>query len=165
MIKNILSFTILFVISIFVICSYQLAYGQIKSPSSYSYLTAGNDQEITWNVNGDSASIVLLQYSSDGGSTWGYIASCGMLAGSYTWVIPVNIDSWQCMVRIEKYVGTRYVTLASTGIFSIRKIDPLMSVRGVFSHRVVDINTGVDQPSQGKPVDLPGNSWKSGNRR
>ncbi len=115
----------------------QVAYGQITSPAEYSNLTAGANQEITWKVKGDSACIVLLQYSTDAGLSWNYIATTGIAAGSYIWVIPVGISSYFCRVRIAKFTGAGYVQVASTGNFSIEMLNPTSGINAVFSHRVI----------------------------
>jgi hypothetical protein len=141
--KKSLVFTSIFVILLLGVSQQQMAYGQITSPANYSYLTAGADQEITWNVNGESPKTVLLQYSTDGGYTWNGIGSCAISSGSYDWVIPVGINSWACMVRIQKCDGKNYKTFASTGTFSINRLDPSVGCQEVFSHRLVATSSGV----------------------
>ncbi|HEY9165682.1 MAG TPA: hypothetical protein VIS48_05920 [Candidatus Kryptonia bacterium] len=137
MIRRIFVFASLLVILTLCISCQQTAYGQIRTPEKYSLLTAGSDQEITWNTQGDSASIILLQFSTDGGANWDYIGTSGVLAGTYNWVIPVTINSWDCMIRMEQYNGSRYETIASTGIFSINALDPSAYAQGVFSHHPI----------------------------
>lgn len=115
----------------------QVVYGQITSPATNSFQVAGADQQISWKVKNDSTSIVLLQYSTDGGQSWNYIASSGIAAGSYDWIIPVTINSFLCKVRIVKYTGRGFTTVATTGNFSIARMSPLSTINHVFSHRVM----------------------------
>lgn len=147
MIKSMLSFTSLVVISTLGIVIQETAYGQITLPASSSYLTAGTDQDINWNVNGESPKTVILQYSTDGGSTWNCIGSCAVSTGTYHWVIPVGVDSWDCMVRIQKCVGINLKTFASTGLFTIKSLNPNSTIQEVFSHRLVTPSTNTKRSS------------------
>ena len=118
----------------------QSAYGQIISPSNNSFLTAGSNQEIAWVVNNDTTSIVVLQYSTDAGYSWNFIASTGIAAGEYQWVIPVGINSLACEVRIEKFTRSGGTTIASTRDFTITSVDRLANTNAVFSHRLIANN-------------------------
>ena len=120
----------------------QTVCGQIISPSNNSILTAGNDQVISWRPMKDSLSTVVLQYSTDGGFSWNYIASTGIAARSYDWIIPVDLGSYFCMIRMIGYNGTAYVTLATTGNFSVLTLDQRTSSSAVFSHRALALGNG-----------------------
>lgn len=117
----------------------QVAQAQITSPSNNSFLTAGANQEISWKVKKDSTSIVTLQYSTDAGYSWNYIASTSIGAGTYEWIIPVGINAYSCEVRIVQFTASGYTTIASTGNFSIAILNPYTSANAVFSHRVVTL--------------------------
>lgn len=126
----------------------QEVYGQITSPADNSILTAGSDQVIFWKANGNSAGTVLLQYSTNGGTSWNLIASAGMVARSYDWIIPVNINSYYCMVRMQQYNGITYTTVASTGFFSVSSLDQVSTSSEVFSHRDVALSGSKKQHLQ-----------------
>ncbi|HQT92646.1 MAG TPA: hypothetical protein PL001_11545 [Candidatus Kryptobacter bacterium] len=115
----------------------QVAYGQVTSPANNSFLVAGSNQEISWNVTGDASSIVVLQYTTNGGATWNSIAPSGMAAGSYNWVIPVGTNSYLCKVRIVRYTSKGLIPVATTGNFSIANLNPYSQISAVFSHRVI----------------------------
>lgn len=127
----------LLVISAIAVSSQQVAYGQITSPSTNSFVLAGVDQRISWNVTKDSTSIVVLQYSTDAGRNWNTIGTCGIAARSYDWIIPVAINSYLCKVRIVKYTAKGYTKVAETGNFSIARMFSLSTINEVFSHRVI----------------------------
>ncbi len=125
------------VISAFAVSSRQMAYGQITSPGTNTFVLAGANQRISWNVGRDSKSIVLLQYSTDAGSTWNHIAATGIAAGSYNWVIPVTVNSFLCKVRMVKYTRREFTRVAETGNFSIARMFSYSTINEVFSHRVI----------------------------
>ena len=111
--------------------------GRVTSPANNSFLVAGSNQEISWNVTGDASSIVVLQYTTNGGATWNSIAPSGMAAGSYNWVIPVGTNSYLCKVRIVRYTSKGLIPVATTGNFSIANLNPYSQISAVFSHRVI----------------------------
>ncbi len=128
------SFLVMFALAV---CCQQVAFGQITSPTNNSFLVAGSNQEITWNVKGDSSSIVVLQYTTNGGSSWNSIASSGMAAGSYNWVIPVGTNSFLCKVRIVRYTSKGLIPVSTTGNFSIANLNFYSQICAVFSRRVM----------------------------
>ena len=123
----------------FAASSGQSAFAQMISPADNSLLTAGNNELISWVVKDDTSSIVVLQYSTDDGFTWAFIASSGIAAGSYNWVIPVGINSSNCRLKIVKYTDHGYVSIAEAQHFAIMSVDPNSGVSAVFSHRVITI--------------------------
>lgn len=118
---------------------HQNGFGQINSPATNSFLVAGSDQKISWDVSKDSTSIVLLQYSTDAGRTWNLIASSGIAAGSYDWIVPPTINSFQCKMRMVSYSSKGFKSIASTGNFSIARVFPTSTINEVFSHRVIAV--------------------------
>ncbi len=125
------------VITAFAASHQQVVYGQITSPATNSFLIAGANQEISWKVSHDSTSFVVLQYSTDAGYTWNTIASTGIAAGSYNWIIPVGTNSYRCKVRMVKFTRMGSIPLATTGNFSIATLNPTSYSSAVFSHRVI----------------------------
>ncbi len=115
----------------------QVVYGQITSPVTNSFLSAGSNQVISWDVKGDSTNIVVLQYTTDGGSNWNFIASTGMAARSYNWVIPVGTNSWLCKIRMVRYTKRGLIPIFTTGNFSIARLNPNSQISAVFSHRII----------------------------
>jgi hypothetical protein len=115
----------------------QVAYGQITSPANNSFLIAGSNQEIVWKVSSDSTSLVVLQYSTDAGYSWNYVASTGIAAGSYNWVIPLSTNAYRCRVRLVKFTASGCIQIATSGNFSIASLDPSSQISAVFSHRVM----------------------------
>ncbi len=118
-------------------------FGQITSPNFGSAVTAGSDETITWNVPVDSTAILLLQYSTDNGYSWNYLGSSGVSALSYTWHVPVGINSWNCIVRIQAYdwKSRGYLTVARSGSFSIRPLTPNYSGLEIYSHSALPANS------------------------
>lgn len=138
--KRFVAVSSVMVVCLFAALPQQIAYGQITSPSNNTFLIAGSNQEITWQSSRDSTSIVLLQYSTNGGHEWNYIGTSGIAAGSYEWVIPVGTNSFLCKVRMVKCTRKGYAQVSSTGIFSIAAVNPLSEINEVFSHRVISLS-------------------------
>jgi len=150
--KKFMAITSFLVMSAIGASQQQVVYGQIISPANNSFLTAGANQEISWRINDDSTSIVVLQYSTDAGYNWDCIASSGIAAGSYDWIIPATVNSYLCKVRIVKFTGRGETLIASSGIFSIAILDPWWSTNEVFSHRVIALTDTVKHHPHRTPV-------------
>jgi hypothetical protein len=92
---------------------------RITSPNGTEIWTVGESQNITWTKTGSIAN-VMLEYSTDGGSTYpGTItASTAAAAGTYAWVIPDSIST-QVRVKITQ-TNDAVVTDASDADFKIR---------------------------------------------
>ncbi len=93
---------------------------QVVQPNGGENLFVGQTYQIVWNAQG--ISNVKLEYSTNGGSTWNYIATVPAITtnkvrlsgkhpkdpnatiegtlGTYSWVIP-NTPSNQCLVRVS----------------------------------------------------------------
>jgi hypothetical protein len=76
----------------------------------------GSTHNITWKTGGTVADL-LVEYSTDGGTTWATIIADVQNQGSYAWVVP-NTISDACLVRMTQIVGTS-VTDTSDAVFSI----------------------------------------------
>lgn len=130
-----------FAVFLIVASQQRVAYGQkITSPSNNTFLAAGSDQPITWTLKKDTTSIVVLQYSVNGGWTWNYIGTTGIAAGSYDWITPVGVNAYFCLVRMVKFTQTGATTVASSGSFSIARLDPHSQISHAFTHRVISLS-------------------------
>lgn len=92
----------LLLITLFSIISLQI-FAQsitITYPNGGETLTANNSDFITW--TDPSLAQVKLEYSSNGGSTWNFIANATSFSGTgfYQWTVP-NITSTNCLVRVS----------------------------------------------------------------
>lgn len=72
----------------------------VSYPNGGEVLTANNSDFITW--TDQSLPLVKLEYSSNGGSTWNFIANATSFSGTgfYNWTVP-NIASSNCLVRVS----------------------------------------------------------------
>jgi hypothetical protein len=88
----------------------------ITSPNGGEKWAVGSSHAITWKTGGTVADL-LIEYSTDGGTTWATIIADVQNQGSYAWVVP-NTISDACLVRMTQIVGTS-VTDTSDAVFSI----------------------------------------------
>ena len=89
----------------------------ITSPDGGESWVVGASQNITW-VSKNTVANVVLDYSTDGGSSWNNIvSSITASAGSYAWTIPNTISS-NCKVRVSDVVNSATYSV-STKAFSI----------------------------------------------
>jgi photosystem II stability/assembly factor-like uncharacterized protein len=72
---------------------------EITYPNGGEILTANNSDFILW--NDPSLPQVKLEYSTDGGSSWTFIANATSFSGTgyYAWTVP-NVASSNCLVKI-----------------------------------------------------------------
>lgn len=73
---------------------------EVTYPDGGEFFTANNIEFITW--TDQSLPSVKIEYSSNGGSTWNFIANAASFSGTgfYQWTVP-NITSTNCFVRIS----------------------------------------------------------------
>lgn len=89
----------------------------VISPNGGESLIAGYIHKITWTTRG-TIPRVIIDYSTNSGSSWSYIVNSTGNSGSYDWVIP-NTPSGSCLVRIYG-TGDGEVPLdVSDAVFSI----------------------------------------------
>ncbi len=75
---------------------------RVTSPNGNETLRAGSNHTITWETYALTKQIsrVILQYSTDGGSSWKPIKTfVGTNPGNFTWTVP-NDPSTNCRVRV-----------------------------------------------------------------
>ncbi|MBI4645272.1 MAG: hypothetical protein HY738_01445, partial [Bacteroidia bacterium] len=77
-------------------------YITVTAPNTGVTLYSGNSTNITWNSGYLTSSFVVIEYSTNNGSTWNTIASVTENDGTYSWTVP-NTPSTQCKVRISEY--------------------------------------------------------------
>jgi PKD repeat protein len=90
----------------------------LSSPQGCESLLANSIHRILWDSTAD-VSQVVLDYSSNNGSTWSAIQATPYNAalGYYDWLVPA-ITTDQAKVRIRKY-NENNITAISAGVFSI----------------------------------------------
>ena len=71
----------------------------ITSPNGNEFWQVGKTPSITWDSNGLTANVVL-EYSTNNGSSWTNITTVPNTTNSYEWTIP-NSVSTQCLVRAK----------------------------------------------------------------
>ncbi|RKY40898.1 MAG: hypothetical protein DRP76_00975, partial [Candidatus Omnitrophota bacterium] len=71
----------------------------VTSPNGGETWNATGTYDITWTSVGGVSDNLLLEYSTDSGSTWDTIATAVINSGSYSWSLP-DIISSNCLVRI-----------------------------------------------------------------
>jgi hypothetical protein len=71
----------------------------INNPNGGEVLTAGSTYTINWSSDGFISDDVLIEYSTDNGSTWIEVDIVSN-TGSYDWFVPAE-NSNQCLVRIS----------------------------------------------------------------
>ncbi len=77
-------------------------------------LTSGTSVQIHWDSNG-LTNPTTLEYSDDNGLTWSTIVTLASFTKSYTWSIPSNLVSGECLIRATN--GS--FTTQSTAAFSV----------------------------------------------
>jgi len=98
---------------------------KLTSPNGGETLKIGNTYTITWETYSLTKTVakVILQYSTDGGSSWKGIKSfVGSNPGSFNWKVP-NTPSTNCKVRVT-LKDANGVTIAqdvSDGVFTIEQ--------------------------------------------
>jgi hypothetical protein len=71
----------------------------VTSPNGGETLITGSTSSITWNSTGNISS-VMIDLSTDNGSTWSTIIPSTANDGEYSWIVP-DTPSTQCLVRIR----------------------------------------------------------------
>ncbi|NIO61840.1 MAG: hypothetical protein GTO35_04330 [Gammaproteobacteria bacterium] len=87
----------------------------VTAPNGGENWEAGTNQNITWTNTGSIAN-VMIEYSTNNGSSWNTAAASAANTGSYNWVIPA-VDSDNCLVRVSDTAGPASDT--SDAVFSI----------------------------------------------
>lgn len=139
----------------------------LTAPNGGSTLLSGTSSSITWASTG-SISDVMLEYSTDNGSSWNTIAASVPNTGSYEWTVP-EAHSPDCIVRIGQN-GEGGVTDQSDETFNISANNFNVFVtypnggESFAPGSNVMINWTYDWQSNGETVDIEysldgGNTW------
>jgi len=91
----------------------------VTSPNGGEDFQVDSVHNVTWNSSGTSGG-VLIQYSTDSGSSWSDVITSIPDTGVYPWTIPGDTTSDNCLVRIADTNGSLADT--SDAIFTISPI-------------------------------------------
>ena len=96
------------------------------SPNGGESLIVGSNHFITWTSTG-TINNVMIEYSTNNGSSWSTITTSTSNYGSYSWPIP-NTPSTQCLVRISDEDGSPSDTSDSTFSISDGSTHPILTI-------------------------------------
>ncbi|MDH4198572.1 MAG: GPI anchored serine-threonine rich family protein, partial [Candidatus Aminicenantes bacterium] len=88
---------------------------RVNAPNGGEVWEAGTSKSITWSAP-DVIANVLIEYSTDGGSSYTTVVGSTPNAGGYSWTVP-SVSSTNCRVRVRDAGGTAADT--SDGVFTI----------------------------------------------
>jgi len=90
----------------------------VKSPNGGENWRAGTKKDITW----ESTNIenVSIEYSTNNGGTWTKIISVPASDKSYEWLIPSDISSSSCKIKISNAIAANVYDV-SNSVFSINR--------------------------------------------
>jgi hypothetical protein len=89
----------------------------VTSPNGGESLPGCATHTVKWTATQNTNATVYLYYSTDGGTSWTYIASATASTGTYSWTVP-NVTSSSCLVKVTVY-GNTLQTDVSNAVFSI----------------------------------------------
>jgi hypothetical protein len=89
----------------------------VISPNGGENLSVETTQEISWSSIG-TIDNVMIEYSTDSGTSWTIIVQCTVNDGSFNWTIPGN-PSDNCLIRIRGCDGDDEPMDVSDAVFSI----------------------------------------------
>jgi len=108
----------------------------LTSPNGGENWQANTNNAITWVSTISPATNLTLEYSLDGGNSWVIITTLTSSVQSYNWLIPGNLSSSFCKVRIYETSGSAPSATNTTncksdegnGIFTISPATPVITV-------------------------------------
>jgi hypothetical protein len=92
----------------------------ILSPKADDVVQAGAACEIQWKAevpDSEFGTNVTIEFSKDGGKTWGKVQENVPSTGKYSWNVP-KTDSAQCKIRVSSQYRPRY--RKSSEIFTVK---------------------------------------------
>ena len=92
----------------------------VTSPNGGEQWPVGSTQTILW-TSANGAGDVLIEYSTDDGTTWTTVVADTPNTGSYPWVVPDTVSDL-CLVRLSDVSNTSTVQGESASVFSISGI-------------------------------------------
>ena len=93
----------------------------VVTPNGGESWNAGSSQSITWTTSGTVGN-VLIEYTTNNGSSWTTIVASTVNDGAYTWTVP-DIPSTLCKIRISEAVDEN-PTDTSDSTFTIASVAP-----------------------------------------
>jgi hypothetical protein len=97
----------------------------VTSPNGGESLTGGTNHTITWDSFG-SVTDVMIEYSTDNGTSWNNITTSTSNTGSYVWTVP-DVSASQCLVRVSDAVDND-PTDTSNDVFTIGPAPPPVGI-------------------------------------
>lgn len=92
---------------------------KVTVPNGGEHWSINSAHDITW--TSVSVARVLIEYSSDGGSSWQQVDTVDAVAGLYKWTVP-NLKSDMCLIRVTDAEASAR-TDTGDGVFSITTAD------------------------------------------
>jgi len=102
--------------AVFTIGSAPSATVEVLTPNGGESMDAGSEYQIAWNSTG--IETVGIEYSTNSGASWTFIAYAPAAGGVYTWTVP-GVNSDFCLVRVSGSDSDDNPSDASDGVFSI----------------------------------------------
>ncbi|MGD2092317.1 MAG: SBBP repeat-containing protein, partial [Candidatus Aminicenantes bacterium] len=87
----------------------------VTTPNGTETWEGGFNQAVTWNSTGTIAN-VMIEYSTDNGSTWNTVTASTANTGTYDWTVP-NTPSSTCLVKVSDTAGP--ASDVSNAVFTI----------------------------------------------
>jgi hypothetical protein len=95
--------------------------GSVVTPNGGESLAGMNTVNIQW-TDFPGAATYWVRFSSDGGTSWSRLSTQDMALGTnYSWSIPNNINSTNCLVNVIAFngAGQWLASDSSDGIFTV----------------------------------------------
>ncbi|MFW6001988.1 MAG: Ig-like domain-containing protein, partial [archaeon] len=118
----------------------------------------GTSKYITWNHNGNISNLDI-QYTTDDGNNWNYIASPSVDSGQYLWDLPMNINSSNCKVKIIGY----YDSLQTYDISNNFSIDDFSISTIQFANMTWNVKSGNGGPGPNNWSNSSNSVWVDSN--
>ncbi len=138
---------------------------KLLSPNGGQNYYAGLTKQITWEDGMFLASAIVIEYSTDNGSTWKTITTGTNNDGSFDWIIPQD-PSTQALVRVSEF-GNPSVNDVSDANFTLSDYIVLTSPAGgesLFGCETMNIRWNVGETSQKYRIEYSddnGVSWNT----
>jgi len=108
--------------------TYTLVNLVLQTPNGGEYLQAGTTKKIIWNAS--NLGNISIRYTTNDGITWKEVVSnIASSTGNYDWIIPSNISSKNCRIKLFAVSDSNRIYTISANKFTIGKIT-LLSFTG-----------------------------------
>lgn len=99
----------------------------VTTPNGGEMFLAGTDIEIAWQMTaGQAPAAVNIDFSSNNGANWTAIGTNVPFAGPFVWASPADVDSQQCLIRVQAADGAPAVDV-SNAAFTIFQCDTTLT--------------------------------------